>query len=56
MELVRSHEQNYQLELYAYRTTFLDFKYEPPSFVFVELEPVVEFQQHHLGTTCYQTK
>jgi hypothetical protein len=37
MELARFNEQGYQLELHAYQTTFLDFKYEPPSFVFVEI-------------------
>jgi hypothetical protein len=37
MELAHFDEQNYQLELHAYRTTFPDFKYEPPSFVFVEI-------------------
>jgi hypothetical protein len=37
MELVCSYEQSYQLEVQAYQTTFPDFKYEPPSFVFVEI-------------------
>jgi hypothetical protein len=37
MELVRSHEQSYQLELYAYQTAFPNFKYKPPSFVYVEI-------------------
>jgi hypothetical protein len=37
MELVCFHEQSYQLELYAYQTVFLDFKYEPPSFVSMEI-------------------
>jgi hypothetical protein len=37
MELVRFDEQNYQLELQAYQTAFLDFKYETPNFVFMEI-------------------
>jgi hypothetical protein len=37
MELTCSDEQSYQLELQVYRTTFLDFKYEPFNFVFVEI-------------------
>jgi hypothetical protein len=37
MELARFNEQGYQLELHTYQTTFLDFKYELPSFVFVEI-------------------
>jgi hypothetical protein len=37
MELVRFDEQSYQLELHAYRITFLDFKYEPLSFVSMEI-------------------
>jgi hypothetical protein len=37
MELAYSDEQNYQLELYAYRTSFPNFKYKPPSFMFVEI-------------------
>jgi len=37
MELVRSNEQNYQLELQSYQIVFLDFKYKPLSFVFVEI-------------------
>jgi hypothetical protein len=37
MELARSYEQNYQLELHAYWTAFLDFKYEPLNFVYVEI-------------------
>ncbi len=37
MELVCSNEQNYQLELQAYQIVFLDFKYEPLSFVSVEI-------------------
>jgi hypothetical protein len=37
MELVRSNEQSYILGLQAYQTTFPDFKYEPPSFVSVEI-------------------
>jgi adenylosuccinate synthase len=36
MELSRCNEQGLQLELHAYRTTFLDFKYKPPSFVFAK--------------------
>jgi hypothetical protein len=37
MELTCFDEQSYQLELQAYQTAFPDFKYEPPSFVFVEI-------------------
>jgi hypothetical protein len=37
MELAHSDEQSYQLELHAYQTTFPNFKYEPPNFVFVEI-------------------
>jgi hypothetical protein len=37
MELAHSDEQSYQLMLQAYQTTFLDFKYEPPSFVSMEI-------------------
>jgi hypothetical protein len=37
MELVRFDEQSYQLELQAYQITFLDFKYEPLSFIFMEI-------------------
>ncbi len=37
MELACSNEQNYQLELHAYQTTFSDFKYKPPNFIFVEI-------------------
>jgi hypothetical protein len=37
MELAHSDEHNYQLELHAYQITFLDFKYKPPNFVFMEI-------------------
>jgi len=37
MELVFFDEQSYQLELQAYQTIFLDFKYEPLSFIFMEI-------------------
>jgi hypothetical protein len=37
MELAHFNEQSYQLELHAYQTAFPYFKYEPPSFVFVEI-------------------
>jgi hypothetical protein len=37
MELARSNEQSYQLELQSYQISFLDFKYKPLSFVFVEI-------------------
>jgi hypothetical protein len=37
MELTCFDEQSYQLELQAYQTVFPDFKYEPSSFVFVEI-------------------
>jgi hypothetical protein len=52
MELVCSHEQSYQLELYAFQTAFLDFKYEPPSFIFVEIGTI---SNAIYGTTCYQS-
>jgi hypothetical protein len=38
MELARIGEHVYQLELQAYQTAFLDFKYEPTSFVYVEIK------------------
>jgi hypothetical protein len=31
------YNQSYQLELQAYQTVFPDFKYKPPSFIFVEI-------------------
>jgi hypothetical protein len=37
MELVRSNEQSYKLELHTYRTAFPDFKYKPLSFVSMEI-------------------
>jgi hypothetical protein len=37
MELAHSNEQSYQLKLQAYKITFSNFKYEPLSFVFVEI-------------------
>jgi hypothetical protein len=37
MELVHSNEQSYQFELQAYQNVVPNFKYEPPSFVFVEI-------------------
>jgi hypothetical protein len=37
MELAKVDEQVYQLALYFYQTTFLNFKYEPPFFVYVEI-------------------
>ncbi len=37
MELVRSNEQSYQLELQAYQTTFLEFKYKPFNVILVEI-------------------
>jgi hypothetical protein len=36
MELAPFDERGYQLELHAYRNTFLDFKYELPNFIFAE--------------------
>jgi len=36
MELAHSDEQGYQLELQAYWIIFLDFKYKPLNFVYVE--------------------
>jgi hypothetical protein len=38
MDLARIDEHVYQLELQAYQTAFLDFKYEPPSFVSMEIK------------------
>jgi hypothetical protein len=37
MKLTHFDEQNYQLELQVYRTTFPDFKYEPLSFIYMEI-------------------
>ncbi len=37
MELAHSYEHNYLFELQAYKIVFLNFKYEPPSFVCVEI-------------------
>jgi len=37
MELVRSKEQSYQLELHTYRIVFPNFKYKPLSFVSIEI-------------------
>jgi hypothetical protein len=37
MELAPSNEQGYQLEMQAYQTIFLNFKYKPLSFVYVEI-------------------
>ncbi len=37
MELTYFDECNYQLKLQVYRIAFFDFKYEPPSFVCVEI-------------------
>jgi hypothetical protein len=37
MELAYFDEQSYQLELQAYQTIFLDFKYKPLSFVYMEI-------------------
>jgi hypothetical protein len=37
MELARVDEQVYQLELQAYQIAFPNFKYEPPSFVSMEI-------------------
>jgi hypothetical protein len=48
MELVRFNEQNYQHELQAYQTTFLDFKYEPPNFAYVE----IKINSRTLATYC----
>jgi hypothetical protein len=38
MELVQFVEQCYQVELQVYQIAFPNFKYEPPSFVHVEIE------------------
>jgi hypothetical protein len=49
MELARSNEQSYQLEMHAYRIVFLNFKYDPPPthplrvLYMWKLELVVEF-------------
>jgi len=37
MEPAHFDKQNYQPELHTYRTTFLDFKYGPLSFVYVKI-------------------
>ncbi len=56
MELARSDEQNYQLELRAYWIIFPDFKYEPPSFIFVDIgtsrrAPTTPFVVQHVAIT-----
>jgi hypothetical protein len=43
MELVHFDEQNYQIQLHTYWIVFPNFKYEAPSFVFVEIGPIAEF-------------
>jgi hypothetical protein len=43
MELTHFNEHGYQLELQAYQTSFLNFKYEPPNFIYVELETILEY-------------
>jgi hypothetical protein len=48
MELARFDEQGCQLELHAYQTTFLDFKYKPPNFISAENRTSSKVQQHHL--------
>jgi hypothetical protein len=42
MELTHSNKHGYQLELQAYQTSFPNFKYEPPNFIYVELETILE--------------
>jgi hypothetical protein len=37
MELVHFHGQSFQLKLYTHQTVFPNFKYKPPSFVYVEI-------------------
>jgi len=37
MELACFNEQSYQLKVQAYQTAFPNFKYEPPSFVSMEI-------------------
>ncbi len=37
MKLTCFDEHSYQIELQAYQIAFLDFKYEPPNFVSVEI-------------------
>jgi len=37
MEPAHFDKKNYQLKLHTYRTTFLDFKYGPLSFVYVKI-------------------
>jgi len=37
MELARYNEQSYKFELQAYQTAFLNFKYKPSTFMFVEI-------------------
>jgi hypothetical protein len=48
MELVRSNEQSYQLELHAYQTMILISNTNPQVLCLWKLEPIVEFQQRHL--------
>jgi hypothetical protein len=60
MELARFDEQSYQLELHAYWTTFPNFKYEPFSFVFVEIitnnkTPTTPSMVQHVAITNYLT-
>jgi hypothetical protein len=37
MELAHFDGEGYQLELQMYQIAFLDFKYKPPSFIYVEI-------------------
>ncbi len=54
MELVHSVKQSYQLELHAYQTFFANFKYETPSFLFVEIGTIKQDSSIAIcGTTYY---
>jgi len=56
MELTCSNKQVYQLELQVHRITSLNFKYKPPSFVFMEIGTNIRalatpFVVQHVATT-----
>ncbi len=53
MELACFNEQNYQLELQTYQNIFLDFKYEPLSFVSMEIGTNISVVNAICGITCY---
>jgi hypothetical protein len=56
MELAHFDGQSYQLELHTYQIVFLDFKYEPPNFVYVEIRtnsraPTTPSMVHPIAST-----